>query len=653
MSHGSKQHRGKHRKHSHRSRAIATVGVATAAAAALTVGIAPPPPDTQTAAFPVAETATFPIALTASTAPNYTQLIKDTSNSLDALLLDGTLTDALNAFLGPLGATFTSTAQQNNLLTVGGAVDALVSVLNRLNSLPDVSNVPGLPPGAGTVLTDNLGPVLDALQALLPLANILDNLSGIPGALDDALNGLNGLNSINALLTSLLGPASTLGHLVFDVLNIHIPVPQLTIPSVTGLADNLLTSLGASATDTHYASTLSWPVLGINGTSNVDNLFAQIPSLTVGALVDAVLSGVVIPNLNSILDPIFSNPLLVPFNPQIPAALDDLTGLVDAALAPLNLIATPSVTAWIPSANGLYTLPMGGSFGYLATMPTVDIGPLTVGGVTVPSNGADTVVATPIFAAGMTLPLNLGSLGVLTTPGVLFPTATGVSSLGGTTLQSLVLPGLLNLQSLNTASAYYIGTNGININTGQTGGTLVTPFGSLPFEYSLGAFNIGTTGFGYSGATFAGVTVLPGFQIGTAPVQTSDDGLLSADVINAGLTPVQPFSAKAKQSAPSKTPEVANLKTADAADKPQGDVADATIAPKKGPLLKILRGPKAEKKADDATGEPTGKFAHPRPVKDALAGAPDEVKKDGDNAGKALGAKKKDRAEKKAAKASA
>ena len=660
--HAFKQQRGKHRKYSRRSKAIAAVGVATATATALTVVGITPPPDTNTAKFPV--------ALMASTGPNYTQLIKDTSNSLDDLLLTGTLTDALNAFLNPLGGALTATAERNDLLTVHGALVALTDVLDRLNDLPDVSDVPGLPPGAGDVLTQNLGPVLAALAALLPLADILDNLSGVPGALDDALAGLNG---INTLLNSLLGPESAIGA-ILALLPVPIPVPQITIPSVTGLVDELFTSLGATATETQYDSTLSWPVLGINGTSNVTNLFAQIPSLTVGTLVDALLSGVVIPNLNSILDPILSNPLLNPLNLPIPEALSNLTGLVNSALLPLDLIATPSVTAWIPSANGLYTLPMGGSFGYLATMPTVDIGPLTVGDATVPLNGADTVVATPILAAGITLPLNLATFGVLTTPGVLFPTATGVSSLGGTTLQSLAVPGLLDSTNLNTGSAFYVGTNGININTGQNAGTLITPSGTLPYEFSLGSFNIGTTGFGYSGPSIAGVNVFPGFQIGTAPVQISDDGLLPADVINAGLTPIQTAdaattvaesrpSAKANPPAaqtlnatlaapPSETQDIPNVQTSDGVDAPQGDVADASTASKKKRLRFDLGGPKAA----NETAAPTGTAKHPTPPQDTFNQVGQELKKTADNGGNdiqkpgeggsgGLGAEKKDGAE--------
>jgi hypothetical protein len=235
---------------------------------------------------------------------------------------------------------------------------------------------------------------------------------------------------------------------------------------------------------------------------------------------------VAVPNLTSIL-----GPLGIP----VPGALTDLTGLVGDALEPLDLIATPSITAWIPSASGNYTLPLGGSFGYLATMPVVDIGPLTVGNVTVPLNGADTVVAIPIMAYGITLPGNIASFGKLTTPGLVFPTATGVSTLAGTTLKSWTLLGVVNLTSVNTLRAVYVGTNGVNINRGQTAVVLTTPFGVVPFEFSKGAVNFGTTGFGFTGPSVAGVGLLPPIQIGTAPVQKSDDGLLPAAVINAGL----------------------------------------------------------------------------------------------------------------------
>jgi hypothetical protein len=649
----SKQQRGKHFRNRRRTKVVAAVGVATVTATAVAVSVSPP----------YAKTANIPVALSASSGPNYTQLIEDSSNRLDDLLLAGTLTDTLNALLNPLGGTLAATTEQNNLLAVDGAVNALVVVLDKLNSLPDVTNVPGLPTGSADVLAQNLDPVLAALAVLLPLADIVDNLTGVPGALDAALDNLEG---INTLLTSLLDvpPISTVLALA------GIPIPQITIPSVTGLVDDLLESLGATATETVYDSTLTWPVLGINGTSNVTNVFAKIPSLTEDSLVDAVLDGVVIPNLTSLIGPILTAAGL-----SIPDVLTNLSDLVDSALLPLDLIATPSVTAWIPSANGLYTLPMGGSFGYLATMPTVDIAPLTVGGITLPLNGADTVVATPILAAGLNLPLNLASFGVLTTPGVLFPTATGVSSLGGTTLQSLSVPGLLDWTNQNTLSAVYVGSNGINVNTGQNVGAFTTAFGNLPYEFSLGSFNIGMTGFGYSGSTIAGVNVLPGFQIGTAPVQVSDDGLLPADVINAGLIPIQaadatttsaegPASLTSKPPVaqtlsvtraehPGETSQITNLETPAETNAPHANLADASIAPKRQRNGFDFRATNAADMdgAAPGTAEPSTprKIAGLDQVRDdpRLTGdnGSDDIRKPGDSGSEAVGVQKNDNAE--------
>jgi hypothetical protein len=90
------------------------------------------------------------------------------------------------------------------------------------------------------------------------------------------------------------------------------------------------------------------------------------------------------------------------------------------------------------------------------------------------------------------------------------------------------------------ASATYIGTNGINYNSGTSVATLVTPLGALPIVYSLGKYNIGATGFGFTGPSLFTVGLLPSFQVGTAPTQQSPDGLIPPGVLNLGLlTPTQ------------------------------------------------------------------------------------------------------------------
>ncbi len=203
---------------------------------------------------------------------------------------------------------------------------------------------------------------------------------------------------------------------------------------------------------------------------------------------------------------------------------------VTAILAPLNAINTPSVTAWIPAGQGNYGLPLGGQYGWLATMPTLAIGPV------IGLSNTDTVMSVPIGSLGAVLPLGLASFGFAGTSGVVFPTATGVSTLGGTSVTSFAIPGLgLSLTNLNILSSTYVGTNGFNWNSGTNLMTLTTPFGVLPIIYSLGSYNFGTTGFGFTLPSLFTVGLLPPFQVGTAPSQQSPDGLIPASVLNLGL----------------------------------------------------------------------------------------------------------------------
>ena len=168
-------------------------------------------------------------------------------------------------------------------------------------------------------------------------------------------------------------------------------------------------------------------------------------------------------------------------------------------------------------------------------MPTVAVGPIPI-----LSPDSETVLMIPISAMGGQLPLGLANFGYVNAS-VLFPTATGVSQLGGTTLQTFSVPLLgLGYSSLNLAQASYVGTNGFNYNSGTTVGTLITPLGPLPIVYSMGSFNAGPSGFGFTGPSLFTVGLLPPIQIGTAPTQQSDDGLIPKEVLNLGLaTPTQ------------------------------------------------------------------------------------------------------------------
>ncbi|MDO3635593.1 hypothetical protein [Mycolicibacterium arseniciresistens] len=465
--------KSKHRKRSGSAKKFAAAGAATVTSAALTVGMAPPPPDTD-------RSVTIPVSLAAS--PNYTQIIENSSDSLNNLLYtQANFTNALGAVLNPLAAltggvlpSVDADVDQVEVNSLASLVETLSLVLNAVGTVPNLGAIPGLPPNAATDLAAALN---------------------LPGDL--------GLGALAPLLLETAGVLAV----VDGLLDVVAGNPLLSVPTL----DDVIDALGLTVQTTSFTSSFLWPVLGIDGSSNVTNIFAQLDGLTGSALVAEILDQTTL------------------LGQPLPAAL---RATIAGILTPLDVLETPSVTAWLPTATGNYTLPLGGSFGYLATMPTLAVGALDVLGIEVP----ETVVAVPLAGAGLTLPLGLASFGTVATPGVVFPTATGVSTLLGTNLQSFAMPLLgTSYTSLNTLNSTYFGTNGINYNSGQTVGLLTTPFGVLPIVYSLGRVNAGTTGFGFSGPSLFGVGLLPHLQVGTAPDQQSPDGVIPPLVLNAGL----------------------------------------------------------------------------------------------------------------------
>ena len=416
---------------------------------------------------------------------DYTQLITDNSNTLNNVLfingnLGGTAASIWNPIAnlipGGLLPTFTAGADQFDLTSLTSLGDALSLILPT--PVPDLSGVPGLLPNAAGLLQLGLLPglaiVVPATGAVtlvtLVGANVVDGILGALGAIP-LLEGVPTLNEL---------------------------IPGFTV------------------TETIFDSSYNWPllglgpILGLQGSTSISNTFAQLPSLTGATLITDILSGL---SYNG------GNPL----PPLVQAT-------VNAILTPLNAVNTPSITAWIPAGQGNYGLPLGGSVGWLSTMPTLDIGPIPL------VSDTDTVIAIPINAFGAVAPLGLASFGYTGTPGIVFPTATGVSTLGGNSLTSFSIPMLgVSMTNLNVLTASYIGTNGINWSNGTNIFTLTTPFGSLPLVWSLGSFNIGSSGFGFTLPSLFTVGLLPSFQIGTPPVQQSPDGLLPESVINLGL----------------------------------------------------------------------------------------------------------------------
>ncbi|WP_319447322.1 MULTISPECIES: hypothetical protein [unclassified Mycobacterium] len=517
---------------------VALIGAASATATCLTVGAAPPPPAHHAVS-------SVPVALAASTGPNYTELIESLSNSTNNVLFASSnfqnaltsLTNPIAAASGGLLPTFNSSVSQDNIATLTGLLD----LLSRLLANPDLDNIPGLPAGSLTTILSALAPGLAPVTGtVLPVVNNLTGtLSGTLGAVAGVLTLLNNING--AIDTINLNPATQL-------LGIHIP-------PLSGILDlnNLLNSLlGITGSMTHYTSGISWPFLGIDGSTTVDNTIVQLPSLTLDELVGNVLSTVNVSNIDlgplGGLTGLVLAPLATALNlpglsgGSLDSLVDGAVGnLLNPLLDPLNGVATPSVTAWLPSASGNYTLPLGGSLGYLATMPTIAIGPLSslTGGLLpplIPSNlvdvNSETVLAIPLFAGGLTLPLGLASLATVGTPGILFPTATGLTTIGGVSVTALNLFGLPVFTNTNLQLANYYGTNGIDWSNGQNIATVL----GLPVVYSLGSFNVGDDGFGFTGPSLFGVGLFPKFQVGDAPTQQSSDGLVGSTVLNTLFT---------------------------------------------------------------------------------------------------------------------
>ena len=428
---------------------------------------------------------TVGMAAPPANASNYTQLITDSSNSFNNLLfINGNVGGAAASIWNPLASlipggllpTFTASTEQLDLTSIEDLLEALGQILPL--PVPDLSGIPGLPANATALLTLGLVPGL---------------LVAIPGVGLVTVGSAIGLGVVDGVLAAL------------DAIPLLDGVPTLgdLIP-------------GFAVTQTNGYSAYNWPLLGLgpllglSGSTTFSNTFAQVPSLTGASLVTEILSG-----LN-----IGGNPVLPPL----------VQAAVTAILAPLNAINTPSVTAWIPAGQGNYGLPLGGQYGWLATMPTLAIGPL------IGLSNTETVMSVPIGSLGAVLPLGLASFGFAGTSGVVFPTATGVSTLGGTSVTSFGIPFLgLSVTNLNILSSTYVGTNGFNWNSGTNLMTLTTPFGVLPIIYSLGSYNFGTTGFGFTLPSLFTVGLLPPFQVGTAPSQQSPDGLIPASVLNLGL----------------------------------------------------------------------------------------------------------------------
>jgi hypothetical protein len=459
----------KNRNARRRSTQIAMVGAAATTAVALAAVMAAPEP-------PVVGD----VKLAAAASPFSTQGMTNWSRTFDnSLLFMGSFGGAAAAFWNPIAGmsggwlpTFTARTTQRDLSTSEGLLGA-GGAATKLNVVPGVSGDATTTILAATAETvspvpgtgDEVEAAVDTI--LIPLASIRQVI--------DALNGLN--------------DAPLVGH-------------QLAgIPSV----EDLLDVLGLTATQTTFESTYQWPIFGLDGTTHVGNTFIQLPRQTATTLAARL-----------------GERLTIGGRPVSEAA-PEVQQVVGNALAPLdNIVATPTVTAWIPAGSSTLHTPIG-SAGGLAAVPMVAVGPVAaLSAVPLPDGLPDTtqdtaVVVAPIGGWGIESPYGIASFGILTAPGVITPAATFFTP-----------PVPVSYSRLSTPSSTYVGTNGVNYNSGGTIGLLITPVGLVPLVYTLGSFNAGATGLGFTAPSLFGTTPLPPVQVGTAPTRQSADPVAAA-----------------------------------------------------------------------------------------------------------------------------
>ncbi|OHT82500.1 hypothetical protein [Mycobacteroides saopaulense] len=409
------------------------------------------------------------------------------------------------AFVGPTAQAAAAAPDYKGAVT--DYKDALNNYLSGTNAIgtaaggvwnPVAQGSGGLLPTFGTSLThSNLTKIAD-------LPDVLRNLASTP--LPTAVPGvipaikIPGQGFVDLPLPTTIPGANLLNGLanaLDGAFNNPIIGPIVNqLPPLSDIVDGLI------AEQDKFTAGYNWPLLQASGLTTITNTFVQTPS---------------------------------GLNIKIPASLDPL-GILPDSVRILPDGTLPNVTAWVPMGAGNYQFPLGMETGWWATAPTLVV---DGGAVNVPQ----TVLSIPMWATGMKAPLGLGQAGQFNAH-VLIPTQNGIYSPVGTTLSNFSMPMLgLGMTNLNVTTGNYLGTNGFNINNGQNVMVLQTPFsGALPIPvvYSLGGFNMGTEGAGFTLPSLFGVGLMPSFQLGTAPGANTPLGVIPPNLIPTGaIVPTQ------------------------------------------------------------------------------------------------------------------
>ncbi|WP_454164913.1 hypothetical protein [Gordonia iterans] len=439
-------------------------------------------------------------------------------------------------------------ATWNNLIIVAdslgktqGAILAPIGSLAPDGTLPTVSNgktsdsqkltfIDGLGEGAGMLIQQpNTGHVpgaggalgMGALAALLP-----QGLAGAP-LLDGVAQSTTILPKTAATLAALGAlDVETLGKnaaaLVDSASGDKVVQTGGYAVSALNLGDDPLSLLGlpdAQRTTDSWSNAYDWPLLQINGTTWMVQDRITVDPVTSEALkqkyadqigtletldvqkgrTKCVTSGIAcvrpgnwqfVPELDENGDPIYET-------------VHDPNAGVPGALANLDGIDIPGMSVTKREAGGEYNF-LDGSFGWLASTTQVAVG--------------DQVVTVPLVASGVALPFGLLEVGGLYSPGMVTQNGQTTSATLGTRSLGIAIPVLgIGVDTTSLLESWQYGPDGIAYNSGQTIALVNTGelLGGvpLPLVYSLGAFNLGPKGVGFSGPSIFGVG-LPSFQLG-------------------------------------------------------------------------------------------------------------------------------------------
>lgn len=460
-------------------------------------------------------------------------------------------------------------ATWNNLIIVAdslgktqGAILAPIGSLAPDGTLPTVSNgktsettelnfIEGLGEGAGMLLQQpNTGHVpgsrgalgMGTLAAMLP-----QGLAGAP-LLDGVVQSATILPKTTATLAALTGlDATTAGK------NVEAEAKGLLGDRVVqsggyalfalNLGDDPLGLLGlpdAQRTTDSWSNSYDWPLLQINGKTwmvqdritvdpvtsealkqkyadrigTLDTLDVQkgetklvqtgTETRTSNNLVTCALLGLPRPCTYTV--PVYNTqfvPELDENGDPIYETVHDPNAGIPGALANLDGIDIPGMSVTKRETGGEYNF-LDGSFGWLASTTQVAVG--------------DQVVTVPLVASGVALPFGLLEVGGLYSPGMVTQNGQTTSATLGTRSQGIAIPVLgIGVDTTSLLESWQYGPDGIAYNSGQTIALVNTGelLGGvpLPLVYSLGAFNLGPKGVGFSGPSIFGVG-LPSFQLG-------------------------------------------------------------------------------------------------------------------------------------------